>query len=137
MKDFSKMTDKELLDLKKMIEEERNKRNKVLSKAELKAVVRNELGDLFQKRDKVPANYQWSSDPYSRVVNSIFTICDYTLGNFKGGKRTNINTYDLTWTANGPYIYENAENYKALVEDLCKVIKKHFINPEDKNAEIS
>lgn len=137
MTDFSKMTDKELMDLHKSIEEERSKRkNCILMKSHIKTYIHDELMELFDKRDgAIPKGYLGLSDPYHRVRDAILIICDYTLRNFRTGKRKN--THDPTWTANGPYIYENAENYKALVEDLCKVIKKHFINPEDKDAETS
>ena len=121
--DLSKFSDKELLELQKKIKEEREGRyGERLFKSHIHSVIVNALFDKFQKRDKVSSNYIGNADPYDRVKASIFTICDYTLGNFTA--RVTSNKY--YWSANGNYVKVDNEAYKNMANDLIEVVNKYF-----------
>lgn len=124
--DLSKLSDKELLDLQKMIKEEREGRDgERLFKTHVHHVICDALWDKFQNRDKVRPNYTGNVSPYDRVRNSIFTICDFTLGNFIS--RVTSNKY--YWSANGNYVKVDSDTYKRMANDLIEVVNKYF--PEE------
>ena len=126
--DLSKFSDKELLELQKKIKEEREGRDgERLFKSHIHSVIANALFDKFQKRDKVSPNYTGNVSPYDRIRTSIFTICDYTLGNF--GTRVSSNSRKCYWIANGNYIKVGTDTYKNMVNELINVINRYF--PEE------
>lgn len=128
--DLSKFSDKELLELQKKIKEEREGRyGERLFKSHIHGVIANVLFDKFQKRDKVSSNYIGNADPYDRVKSSIFTICDYTLGNFT--TRVSSSSRKCYWSANGNYVKVDNDAYKNMANDLIEVVNKYFPKEEE------
>lgn len=124
MIDLSGLSDKDLLELQNKIKEERERRDdERLYKRDVSSIIADKLFYRFDERDKVPVKCLTNETPFNRVCKSIFTICDYSLGNFKYRVSALDKHY---WTANTDYIKVDTNAYKNMVNDLIELINNYF-----------
>ena len=129
--ELSNLTDRELNDLTKQIRREqeiRKMKNSLLYKSNLCD------GELFEELLKITELYllikfneeRLAQDicPYDKMNKALYTLCDYTFGNYK------IKEYKLM--CNGSrLLIENKKDYKEMHDELCGVVKKWIEKEKD------
>lgn len=138
--DLTKLSDKELIELKKRIMAEQEDRKDNLSyksNVRFKGEQIKELNDYLNAilKEKGCTDIDVSTmlhSPVWKISDSMFVICDYIYGNFEWTerKKPNETSVDLRTRLisrnTSRLIIDDKEDYKAMYDDLYSVIEKHM-----------
>ena len=137
--DLSKFTDRDLIELEKKISKEKNLRKQkdsIVYKCNLNSGFVNdimELTDMYIKEhgfDNLSVNFM-SYYPSTKMEKSIFTLCDYTLGNYKVSESPSHKRVPVLSCNGSRLLIENKEDYKEMYDELCSVVKKWIEKEKD------
>lgn len=135
--DLKKLSDKELIELKKRIMAEQEDRKDNLSyknnirfnNEEFRALV-DHLNMIFDEKGRPEVDVsQMLHSPVWKISESMFEICDYIYGNFeyKERKVQGRNDYTMYIARNtSRLLLDNKTDYIEMYRDLYSVIKKHM-----------
>ena len=134
---LTKLSDKELIELKKRIIAEQEDRKDNLSyknnisfkDEEFRALV-DHLNMIFDEKGHHEVDVsQMLHSPVWKISESMFEICDYIYGNFeyKERKVQGRNDYTMSIARNtSRLLLDNKTDYVEMYRDLYSVIKKHM-----------
>lgn len=135
--DLTKLSDKELIELKKRIMAEQEDRkdnlsykNNISFKGEELRAIDDHLNMIFNEKGYPEVDVsQMLHSPVWKISDSMFVICDYIYGNFeyKERKYQGRNDYTMSTTRNtSRLLIDNKADYIEMYHDLYSVIKKHM-----------
>lgn len=143
--DLTKLSDKELVELKKQIIAEQEDRkdnlsykNNIAFKDEQIKELDSYLNTILKEKGCTDIDISTMlHSPVWKICDSMFVICDYIYGNFEWKERNKPNKDELGITSiylrtrlisrnTSRLLIDDKEGYKAMYDDIYAVIKKHM-----------
>lgn len=146
--DLAKLSDKELIELQKRIEAEKeNRKDSLLYKSNVAFdekrfdALCTYLTGMLREKGNSENVYEMLHNPVWKISDAMFEICDYIYGNFEFKDRHVSGTVDppkyvkCFFRNTSRLLIDRKEDYKAMYDELYSVIEKHMKLRTEKGAE--